>query len=385
MDAVEKLKALTAQMHLEPAEDQGCPQVAGSHKTGFPISHAIMPNGQRIQLLKTLQTSYCERNCYYCPFRAGRDFHRTTLSADEMAHAFDTLQRGGAVEGMFLSSGIIHGGVTTQDQLIATAEILRKKYHNTAYLHLKLMPGAQKAQVEAAMLWADRVSINLEAPNSKRLELLAPRKQFLDELLQPLRYAQEIRLTQPEILGWKGHWPSTVTQFVVGAVGESDLELLKTTEYVYQRLGLRRAYFSGFNPIEDTPFENLPPTPILREHRLYQASFLMRDYPFTLADLAFTQAGNLPLEMDPKQAWACQHLAGKPVEVNRASREELLRIPGIGLKGAEAVLTARRQQSLRELSQLRRLGINPERVAPFVLMDGHRPPVQLPLPQPAML
>lgn len=378
-DAVEKLKWLTAQMHLESAEDHGCPQVAGSHKTGFPISHAQLPNGQQIKLLKTLQTSSCERNCYYCPFRAGRDFHRATLTPDEMARAFDTLNRAGIVEGMFLSSGIVQGGVTTQDKLLATAELLRKKYQNKGYIHLKLMPGVEKAQVEAAMRLADRVSVNLEAPNSRRLEMLAPKKQFIDELLQPLRYAQEIRLNQPDYLGWKGRWPSATTQFVVGAVGESDLELLTTTQYVFKRLSLKRVYYSRFNPIEDTPLENNPPTPIQREHRLYQASYLMRDYQFDMEELVFSQEGNLPLHMDPKAAWAQQNLAGTPVEVNRATREQLLRVPGIGPKGADAVLKARRENKLRDLSQLRKLGINPDRSAPFVLLDGWHPPIQLAL------
>jgi predicted DNA-binding helix-hairpin-helix protein len=377
MDAVEQLKILTAQMHLEPAEDTGCPQIPASRKAGFPISHAALPNGKQIKLLKTLQTSACERNCYYCPFRAGRDFRRASLTPDEMAHAFDVLNRAGVVEGMFLSSGIVQGGVTTQDKLIATAEILRQKYHNPAYLHLKLMPGAEKAQVEAAMRLADRVSVNLEAPNTKRLELLAPKKQFLEELLQPLRYAQEIRLNQPGYLGFKGHWPSTVTQFVVGAVGESDLELLKTTEYIYGKLGLKRAYYSGFNPIEDTPFENLPPTPLIRQNRLYQASFLMRDYQFSMEELAFDLEGNLPLGMDPKQAWASQNLMGQPVELNRASREQLLRVPGIGPKGVEAVLKTRRETPLKEISQLKKLGVIAERAAPYILLNGKRPATQL--------
>lgn len=377
MDAVEKLKILAAQMHLEPAEDSGCPQIPASHKGSFPISHAMLPNGKPIKLLKTLLTSACERNCFYCPFRAGRDFRRASLSPDEMAQAFDVLQRAGVVEGIFLSSGIVQGGVTTQDKLIATAELLRQKYHNPAYLHLKLMPGAEKAQVEAAMRLADRVSVNLEAPNTKRLELLAPKKQFLEELLQPLRYAQEIRLTQPGYLGWKGRWPSTVTQFVVGAVGESDLELLQATEFIYGKLGLKRAYYSAFDPIEDTPFENLPPTPLLRQNRLYQASFLMRDYHFSMEDLALDAEGNLPLDMDPKQAYARQNLADSPIELNRASREQLLRVPGIGLKGVEALLKTRRETPLKELSQLKRLGIIAERAAPYILLNGKRPAEQL--------
>ncbi len=194
--SIETLKLLTAQMHLEPAEDVGCPKLPAKHQDDLHISSAALPNGQRISLLKTLLTSACERNCYYCPFRAGRDFRRATFKPDDMAQAFMLLNRAGAAEGIFLSSGIVKGGLTTQDKLIDTAEILRHKYQFRGYLHLKIMPGAEKGQVERAMQLADRVSINLEAPNTQRLELLAPRKQFMDELLQPLRWVEEIRRSQ---------------------------------------------------------------------------------------------------------------------------------------------------------------------------------------------
>ena len=373
MDALETLKSLTAQMHLEPAEDTGCPQLPEWKKAEFPTSRAVLPNGKTIKLLKTLQTSACERNCYYCPFRAGGNYRRATLKPDEMARAFNALHRGGAVEGIFLSSGIIKGSVTTQDKLLATAEILRRRYDYRGYLHLKVMPGAERDQVLQAMLLADRVSVNLEAPNSERLTLLAPRKQFLDELVQPLRWAQEIRRTLPPHQAWKGTWPSTVTQFVVGAVGESDLELLSTTSYLYSHLRLSRAYYSRFNPTEGTPFEDRPPTPLIRERRLYSASYLLRDYPFDLEELPFHQDGNLPLDIDPKLAWARHHLASTPVEINRASREELLRVPGLGPKGVMALLNARRESRFSDLSQLRKLGINPKRAAPFILLDGSRP------------
>jgi predicted DNA-binding helix-hairpin-helix protein len=377
MDAVERLKNLSAQMTLEPEGEATCPDLPEFKKSDFTVSHAQLPNGKQISLLKTLLTSACERNCYYCPFRSGRDFRRATLQPAEMARAFDAIYRGGVVEGLFLSSGIIQGGITTQDKLIDTAAILRRKYHYRGYLHLKLMPGAEKAQVEQAMRLADRVSVNLEAPNSHRLGLLAPKKQFLDELLQPLRWVEEIRRNQPGHLGWNGRWPSTVTQFVVGAVGESDLELLTTTERLYRQLRLRRAYFSPFHPVSDTPLENLPPTPVLREFRLYQASFLLRDYQFDLEDLPFQSSGDLPLHQDPKAAWAEEHLANRPIEINKATREELLRIPGIGPKGVAALLTARRQKSLSDLTQLKHLGIRAERAAPFILLNGHMPDRQL--------
>jgi predicted DNA-binding helix-hairpin-helix protein len=171
--------------------------------------------------------------------------------------------------------------------------------------------------------------------------------------------------------------PSLVTQFVVGPAGESDRELLTTADQLYRGVKLARAYYSGFSPVADTPLANAARTPDIREHRLYQADWLLRFYGFALDDLPFDGNGALPSEMDPKLAWARQHLTGKPVEVNRASRSELLRVPGIGPRSADAILCARYQGQLRDLSDLRALGAVSNRAAPFVLLDGRRPPRQL--------
>jgi predicted DNA-binding helix-hairpin-helix protein len=391
MDALDRLTLLSTDMSLEPAEDVRLPSstrsasraqaapvsACGSSRREPFLSEAVMPNGKRITLLKTLLTSACERNCFYCPFRAGRDFRRTTLKPDEMASLFINLHRAGIAQGIFLSSGIVAGGVRTQDQLLATAEILRLKRGYQGYIHLKLMPGAEKAQVEQAMRLADRVSVNLEAPNTARLEQLAPRKAFLDELLQPLRWVDEIRKMSSPHNAWKGTWPSSVTQFVVGAVGESDLELLNATRYLYSRLHLRRTYFSAFRPIPDTPFENLDPETPEREHRLYQASFLLRDYGFDLEDLPFSPSGQLPRHTDPKTAWAQAHLQESPVELNMADRAALLRVPGIGPRSADAILSARRRGRLKDITDLRKIGVEASRLVPFVLLDGRRPPRQL--------
>lgn len=366
-------------MTLEPAEDGECPKLSPRQQKALNISDAVMPNGKRITLLKTLLTSACERNCFYCPFRAGRDFHRATLRPEEMAQAFMSLYRAGIVRGLFLSSGVAGGSIRTQDMLLATAEILRHKHQFKGYLHLKLMPGAEQAQVERAMQLSDRVSLNLEAPNVQRLERLAPGKVFLNELIQPLRWVDQIRRTQPAHLGWNGRWPSMTTQFVVGAVGESDLELLTTTESLHHQLRLGRAYFSAFNPIKDTPFEGLAAESPRRQLHLYQASFLLRDYGFTVEELPFDSGGNLPARSDPKAAWADQNLSEIPVEVNRAERRELLRIPGIGPKSADAILRARRLGTLSNLEDLRRLGVNPAKVKPYILLDGKRPVRQLSL------
>jgi predicted DNA-binding helix-hairpin-helix protein len=377
MDPLNRLKMLSAQMHLEPAEDAQCPQ--HERMDEVYISRAVLPNGQQIGLLKTLQTSVCERDCCYCPFRAGRDFRRTTLKPDVMASLFMEIHRAGVVDGIFLSSGIVAGGIYTQDKIIATAEILRHKLGYHGYMHLKIMPGSEREQVRRTMQLADRVSINLEAPNNKRLNKLAPLKEFTHELIQPLRWMDEIRIKSSPQQAWKGRWPSSVTQFVVGGSGESDLELLSTTDYLYKQLHLKRAYFSPFSPVEDTPLENLPPTPVIREHRLYQSSYLLRDYGFDLEELPFDSEGNLPKNIDPKLAWASNHLSEQPIDLNLANRRELLRVPGIGPKSATAIMKARKTIRLREIDDLTKIGINPKRSVPYILLDGRRPAYQMSL------
>lgn len=356
------------------------PDPAAQRRDGLPIHMAALPGGKRVPLLKTLLTSACERNCFYCPFRAGRDMRRVTFKPDEMAHLVMDLARARTINGAFISSGIAGGGPRTQDRLLDTAEILRQKLHYQGYLHLKLMPGAEVAQIERAMQLADRVSVNLEAPNPNRLALLAPQKQMMEELLEPLRVVDSIRRSQPARLGWNGRWPSTTTQFVVGAVGESDLELLQTVSYLYRKLHLARSYFSGFHPVTDTPFEDHRATNPWRQHRLYQAAFLLHDYGFELEDLPFQNGENLAVEVDPKVAWARQNLDEAPLEINRAARRELLKVPGFGPKAVEAILHAQvRGGRLRSLDDLKALGIAAGRAAPFILLDGHRPPRQLSL------
>jgi len=379
MSEFERLKLLSSQMHLEPSEGDECPQLSSRKEDSIYTSHATLPNGNRIKLLKTLLTSVCERDCYYCPFRKGRDFRRASFRPDEFAKVFMYMHNAGMVEGIFLSSGVVNGGIHSQDQMLAAAEILRRKHNYRGYLHLKVMPGAEKAQVQQAMLLADRVSVNLEAPNTDRLQRLAPHKEFTNELLKPLQWAEQIRKDQSPHKAWKGTWPSTVTQFVVGGADESDLELLSTTEMLHRHMGLARAYFSGFNPISDTPFENKAPTPLERQNRLYQASFLIRDYGFTLEEMPFKGQGNLPLELDPKLAWAQIHLVEQPIEINEAPRHKLLRIPGIGPKGVNAILNARREGKLDNLSQLNKLGIFARKAAPYILLNGVQPAHQLAL------
>ncbi len=378
MDSIGKLELLGAAAEYEAAEDVGlfgqkvgpadCPA-----ELQRCIAQATLPGGRRVPMLKTLVSSVCENDCRYCAFRSGRDTRRATFTPDELARLSDQLWRKGLVKGIFLSSGVVGGGARTQDSIIATAELLRRRYRFPGFLHVKIMPGAERDQVAETLRWADRVSVNLEAPNAQRLSDLAPRKQFSADLYSRLRWAHELR---QRVVGRR---PSITTQFVVGAVGETDVELLLTSEHLYRELGLARTYYSGFGPVPDTPLEDQPPIALWREHRLYQASFLLRDYGFDVEELPFSQAGNLPLELDPKLAWARAHLQESPVEVNTADRGLLLRIPGIGPKTADRILQARRTGRLSELVHLQRLGIAAKRAAPFVLLDGRQAPRQLSL------
>jgi len=339
------------------------------------ISHLSTPRGPKA-VMKSMMTTACERNCHYCVFRAGRaKTKRVTFSPDEMASAFQTLEGAGKVDGLFLSSGIIKGSVATQDKLIDTADIIRNRQGYKGYIHLKIMPGIEYDQLYRSMQLADRVSVNLEAPTSERLAALAPKKIFIEELLRMLQWAQQIRQDhRNEKLA------SSVTQFVVGAVGDTDLELLSMSDKLYSQAKLARVYYSAFGPVPGTPFENLPPTEAIREFRLYQSSFLLRDYTWDVEELPFLRDGNLRTDVDPKQAWADEHLLHQPIEVMSAEREQLLRIPGVGPVGANAIISARRRGNLSELVHLKQIGIrSPHKLAPYVLLDGRQPARQFKL------
>lgn len=377
LDAITKLARMSDATVYEPAGDR--PQ---QERVRAPVSSSSLascltsvstPGGPR-QIVKAMLTTACERNCLYCPFRAGRSAtRRLSFSPDELGRTFDTLQRTRQVDGLFLSSGIIKGGVATEDRIIDTAEIVRNRYGFRGYLHLKIMPGIQGEQLYRLMQLADRVSVNLEAPTPQRLSALAPGKDFARELLALLHQAEEIRRAHTH-----ERLARTVTQFVVGAVGDTDRELLSLSSHLSREAGLTRAYYSAFHPIAQTPFEHLAPTDPVRKQRLYQASFLLRDYQWRVDELPFQADGNMPLAIDPKRAWAEVHLRAEPVEIMTASRVQLLHVPGIGPRGADAIMHARRQGRLTALEHLRALGLRaPEQAAPYVLLDGHRPAQQL--------
>ena len=377
MSDLERLVLLTSQMHLEPTGDDIAEPLPPGGREAITVKTACMPNGKSIRLLKTLLSSYCEKNCTYCPFRAQRDFRRAAFTPDDFARLFISLYERKFVEGIFLSSSILHGAVKSQDLLLDTASILRHRYQFKGYLHLKIMPGAEKAQVEYAMRVADRLSVNLEAPHSQALSLLAPGKDLQADLIDPLLWIEEIRQEQPPELNWQGRWPSSTTQFVVGAADESDRDLLHTIQNLFKNAGITRSYFSSFNPIEGTPLENLPPSPPLREHRLYQAFFLVRDFGYKYEELAYSGSGNLPLDQDPKMVWAKANLIHNPVEINSASRKQLLRVPGIGPKRADQILSIRSKQKIKSISSLYKAKLINSNSSSFILVDGKFPARQM--------
>jgi predicted DNA-binding helix-hairpin-helix protein len=366
IDTERKLELLGDAARFDAGEDGLAGQVrsrAGSVDLGRCISLAQRSGGRPVRLLKVLQTSVCENNCRYCAFRRDRDVRRAAFRPAELACAFMDLYRARQVEGLFLSSGLAYNAAATMDQMIATVEILRRRHGFRGYVHLKILPSSERAALERAIALATRVSINFEAPSPERLAALSAEKSFVD-LETHLRWASELRQASPVAPG------GLTTQYVVGAAGESDSELLSTSFRLYRDLGLARAYYSGFGPVRDTPLEGHPATSARRQLRLYQADFLLRDYGFSPNELAVDGAGNLPAAVDPKAAWARAHPEVFPVEVNRADRAALLRVPGIGPKGVGALLAARRRGTIRDLESLRALGIAAGRAAPFVLLGG---------------
>ncbi|HMQ31230.1 MAG TPA: radical SAM protein [Chloroflexaceae bacterium] len=375
--AQEKLAILAE----EAADEVAAPPATASigegigHATGF-LYDAKREGGGTTRLFKVLQTNACRFACKYCFTSCAIRRRRTTFKPDELATTFLSLSRARRAEGLFLSSGIVPDADTTMEKMLGTVERLRLREGYTGYIHLKLIPGASYDLIERAVELADRVSLNLEAPSQERLAALAPDKEFAESMWGRMAWASQLMRRARE--EGRRAARSLTTQFVVGAVGESDRELLATVQRAQRELGLWRAYYSAFHPIERSPLADQPAEDPARALRLYQSEFMLRDYGFGYDELPFDEQGLLPRDRTPKQAWAERHLH-EPVEVNRAPRHQLLRIPGIGPKSADKIIAARRETRLRDLEQLRRLGVTAAWAAPFVLLDGRRAPVQLAL------
>ena len=335
------------------------------------VCHSFTPDGRCVSLFKVLMSNQCEKDCLYCPNRAGRDVPRSSFAPEELAELFMEFYRRNYVEGLFLSSGVRHSTGRTMQELLETLEILRFRHKFGGYIHLKILPGAGEAETEKAVELANRVSLNMEAPSALHLSRLSRTKNFASEIMGGMsRIYRHIR-NQPGV--------SHSTQFIVGAAQESDRDILDSTVRLYSGYGLKRAYFSTFQPVPGTPLDGIAGARLLREHRLYQADFLYRYYGFRMEDLFYDTTGNLDLTTDPKQAYAVGHPELFPMEINRASISDLLRIPGIGPRSAKKILLLRRESSFRSVEELARIGVVTKRALPFILVHGKHfssPPTQ---------
>jgi predicted DNA-binding helix-hairpin-helix protein len=323
----------------------------------------MLPDGGTLRQLKVLLDNACPNDCRYCAQRAGRKTPRDRFTPEELAGTFDQLRRAGKVDALFLSSGLGGNPVRTMDRMLATVELIRKRYAFQGFVHLKILPGAENAQIERASQLAQRLSINLEAPTGSRLQVLSGSKDP-QEVLQRMGWIASA-LRHPG-----GRVRSHTTQFVVGAAGESDTEILSTAAKLYREYALSRAYYSAFRPVPDTPLEDHPPVSPLRQHRLYQADFLMRRYGFLAGELPFDPDGNLPQDADPKLRWAQRHPERFPLEINRAEREELMRVPGLGAKSVARILAARSKGPIRDATALGALTGAARKAAPYLLFSG---------------
>ena len=338
-----------------------------------PAIFPIVLSGQVMPLLSTMMTNACSYDCAYCPMRASRDMPRYAFSPEELAGAFTALRQDGRAEALFLTSGVPGSGVKGVDRMIATAEILRGKHGFEGYIHLKMLPGAEPAQIERAARLATRLSINLEAATEPGLRAMAPEKELAEDLLPALRRMGA--MARERRLGWPGGSAlaaGVTTQFIVGASGESDAQVLRASHALQREGLLHHSHFSAFVPVEQTPMEGAPAEPKLREHRLYQAEHLLREYRFPFEELPLGETGDLPLDEDPKLAWARRHPEFFPVEITTAGLEALLRVPGVGPVWAKRLVEARRRVHLRGFEDLARLGKIRRSAAGWLTLRGKR-------------
>lgn len=346
---------------------------------GMGICHAYAPDGRCISLLKLLLTNHCIFDCHYCINRKSSDVERARFTPQEVADLTISFYRRNYIEGLFLSSGIVKSANHTMEQLIETARILREEHDFRGYIHLKTIPEADAELIEQAGRLADRISINVELPTRQGLARLAPDKsaQQIEQAMGGIEGAiADAKDAARRFRSAPRFAPAgQSTQMIVGADGASDSDIIGRASSLYDRFKLRRVYYSAFSPIPDaSAVLPLKRPPLVREHRLYQSDWLMRFYGYSPSDVqgAAGEDGMLPLNMDPKLAWALRFRETFPVDVNRAPREALLRVPGLGVRAVDAVISARRHRMLR-LADLRRLTVSLSKIRPFIEAVDWRP------------
>jgi putative DNA modification/repair radical SAM protein len=351
----------------------------GSTAPGMGICHSYAPDGRCISLLKVLLTNACNYDCLYCINRTSSNVPRARFTIDEIVKLTIDFYRRNYIEGLFLSSGIIRSADYTMEQVVSVARKLREEHHFRGYIHLKTIPEADDALITEAGKYADRLSINIEMPLENSLAKLAPEKdarairRTMGRLRLKLDEAQEAgkaaTKTRPPRFAPAGQ----STQMIIGADAANDQTILSTSANLYGSYRLKRVYYSAFSPIPDASRAlPLAAPPLVREHRLYQADWLMRFYGFDASEMVDESIGMLPLDIDPKLAWALRHRDRFPLDVNRASREDLLRVPGFGRKAVDRIIATRRVTSIR-VGDLARLHIPRNKALPFIVLSDHRP------------
>ncbi len=347
---------------------------------GVGICHSYAPDGRCISLLKVLLTNLCIYDCHYCINRRSSNVRRAAFTSEEVVKLTLDFYKRNYIEGLFLSSGIIRNADYTMEMVIAVARTLREVHDFRGYIHLKTIPEASPELIEIAARYADRISINLELPTQKSLDILAPEKSIvrtqhaMGRIRNKLDEAQDRRKTGDQKVR---HATGQSTQVIVGADDSTDADFLARSDELYGDFKMRRVYYSAFSPIPE-PSSILPikAPPLIREHRLYQADWLMRFYGFKTSEILSPETPNLDLELDPKLAWALRNRQDFPVDVQTASREKLLRVPGLGAINVERILKIRRFTRIR-LADLVRLRVSLSKVQPFLMTADHNPSAYL--------
>ena len=344
---------------------------------GAGICHSYTPDGRCVSLLKILLTNFCIFDCKYCINRVSSDVQRARFTVKEVVDLTLDFYRRNYIEGLFLSSGIIKDSDYTMGQLVDVARSLRQDHHFRGYIHLKTIPGAADELVQAAGLYADRLSVNIELPTEGDLQNLAPEKNRpqLERNMQQIDIkGQELKEDRKKGLKAPIFAPAgQSTQMIVGATPTQDKDVLQTSRQLYDKFRLRRVYYSAFSPIPhaDARLPGRSP-PLIREHRLYQADWMLRFYKFDVNEIVSDDHPDLALDMDPKTAWALRNRDYFPIDVNRASKEQLLRIPGVGTRSVDSMLRIRRYSRLR-LDDMFKLKVAMNRARPFIITADYNP------------
>lgn len=340
--------------------------------TGMGICHSYTPDGRCVSLLKILLTNVCIYDCQYCINRRSSNVPRARFSVDEVVKLTVDFYLRNYIDGLFLSSGIIRSADYTMEQLVQVARQLREVHQFRGYIHLKTIPDADPALIAAAGRYADRLSVNIELPTATSISRLAPEKNMHTIKLAMGSIRRKLDEGEQEPKAPKFAPAGQSTQMIVGADATDDKTILGTAETLYSSYKLKRVYYSAFSPIPQSP-SSVPhqPPPMLREHRLYQADFLLRGYGFQVPEL-LPGNGNLPLDIDPKLAWALAHREHFPMDLNVADPTMIARIPGIGLRNTKRIVELRRLRRIR-YADLARLRCSMKKIAPFVVTDDYRP------------